>query len=92
MISKETGKAIEIIKRMDLKVAIPHKYVPPSFNDACATTTKVAAQYIHVPSIINALETEIREAYRKVEDVKRATALLLDIKREYIAKDTTHDK
>ena len=83
MISRKTYEAIETIKRMDLTVAVPQKFAPTSLNDYCATTTDVSHQTIHVPSVISALEREISEAYRQVDDVKRATAMLLDIKREH---------
>jgi len=35
-----------------------------------------------VPSVIAALEFEIKQAYLQVADVKKATAILLDIKKD----------
>lgn len=84
MLTKETKDAIEIIKRMDLKVAVPVKFSPSSYIQYNgSTTTEIASQHIHVPSVISMLEFEIQDAYRQIDDVRRATAVLLDIKREY---------
>ena len=81
MISKGTIKAIETIKAMQLKIAVPPRLSGQSgyVSDKCATTTTVDTEYIYVPDVIVALETEIKEAYRQVDDIKRATRLLFGI-------------
>lgn len=81
MISKGTMKAIETIRRMGLKVAVPPSLSGQSgyVSDRCATTTTIDVEYIYVPDIITALEMEIKEAYRQVDDIKRATKLLFGI-------------
>lgn len=84
MLSRTTQEAIEIIKRMDLKVAIPQKFTPINYDKYNGSaTTDIVAQTINVPSIITALEFEIEQAYLQINDVKKATAILLDIKRNH---------
>lgn len=83
MIDKATHEAIEIIKRMDLKIAVPPKFSPPSINKYTGEhTCDIVYHTIHVPSIIATLESEIRQAYLMVSDIKKATAILLNIKKE----------
>jgi hypothetical protein len=76
MISEETTKAIETIRRMDLKVAVPHKYTDCGFVRNDCTTTTVATKTIHIPSIFTDYEREIRCLQQQVWDVKRAVELL----------------
>lgn len=79
MLSKDTLESIEIIKRMDLKVAVPPKFAPyPNNGGSLSTTIETAC--IHVPSVIAMLLFEIEQKQREIEDVKKATRILLDIK------------
>lgn len=85
MTSKETADNIEIIKRMDLKIAAPMRFNRPITVEPSQATTEISAKIIHVPSIIAALEREIIEANKRTDDARRATAMLLDIKRDVAA-------
>jgi hypothetical protein len=83
--SKETLTAIDTIKRMDLRVAIPPKFIAPAAHDS-GITTEIAHKTIHVPSIFTSYELAIMSLQAEIADIKRATAILLDIKREPTAK------
>jgi hypothetical protein len=86
--SKQTLEAIDTIKRMDLKIAVPQKFTHVSLNDS-GITTDVSQKTIHVPSIFTSYELAIMSLRAEIADTKRAIALLLDIKRTkgYIMKD-----
>lgn len=80
-IDKSTQRAIEIIRRMDLKVAVPPKLQAPTqyYGDV---TTYVDYETIHVPSLIDSLIFEIEQARREVADIKHATKILMGLKHE----------
>lgn len=83
MISKETGEAIEILNRMDLKVAVPPRFQPPSpYKGDIATM--VIPSYIHIPSILSSLLLEIQSKEQEIQDIKRAAKILLGIKNENV--------
>lgn len=73
---QELKRKIEILKRMDLKVAVPPAMQNVTTYDG---ETSVKVEYIHIPSLISSLEFIIMQKEREVEDIKRATRILLPI-------------
>lgn len=82
MLSQRTLQEIEIIKRMDLKVAVPLKFEAPQYITDSETTSVIEAQYIHIPSLISNLIFDAQQARREVEDIKAATRLIFNVTRE----------
>lgn len=69
-------RKIEILKRMDVKVAVPLTMQDVTTYDG---ETSVKVEYIHIPSLIFSLEFIIRQKELEVEDIKKATRILLPI-------------
>jgi hypothetical protein len=78
--NQETLENIGLIRRMGLRIAKPKRFTGVSRN--VSNVDVVTAETIYVPDIFTSYELVIRDLQNEIRDIKKATRIMLDIKKE----------